>query len=99
MKFTTKDQDNDIQGSYSCAQRYTGAWWYGSCHFANLNGQYGVDTYGKGINWQTWKGHAHSLKATTMKVRPRRGETLLHNTQHLVSQLETFLALYFHSTI
>ena len=81
MKFSTKDQDNDDY-SNSCAQTYTGAWWYGSCHLANLNGQYGVDTYGKGINWQKWKGHDHSLKATAMKVRPRRGETLLHNTQH-----------------
>ena len=81
MKFSTKDQDNDDY-SNSCAQTYTGAWWYGSCHLANLNGQYGVDTYGKGINWQEWKGHDHSLKATAMKVRPRRGETLLHNNQH-----------------
>ena len=37
--FTTKDQDNDGAES-NCAFRSKGAWWYKSCHAANLNGLY-----------------------------------------------------------
>ena len=73
MKFSTKDQDNDGSPDF-CAQTYTGAWWYLYCHTANLNGRYGDSTYGKGINWHTWKGHYYSLKKSSMKVKPIRGK-------------------------
>ena len=37
MKFSTKDNDNDIN-SGNCATIYTGAWWYKGCQWSNLNG-------------------------------------------------------------
>ncbi|CAG2215754.1 unnamed protein product [Mytilus edulis] len=39
MSFSTKDRDNDLW-SPNCAVNRYGAWWYNSCIFANLNGQY-----------------------------------------------------------
>jgi ficolin len=73
MQFSTKDQDNDKYPS-SCAQEFNGAWWYSACHSANLNGGYlrgnHPNIYAKGINWKTFRGYHHSLKATQMKIRP-----------------------------
>jgi len=69
MKFSTRDQDNDVWHS-SCAVRYKGAWWYGSCHNSNFNGQYNITAYGKGVNWNHWLGYYYSLKFTELKLRP-----------------------------
>ena len=68
MRFSTKDNDND-QSSGNCAVAFTGAWWHNSCHSSNLNGKYGNDAYGKGVNWNQWRGYYHSLTFTEMKVR------------------------------
>ncbi|KAM4664603.1 ficolin-1-like [Discoglossus pictus] len=71
LPFTTKDQDND-QNVGSCANFYSGAWWYGDCHSAHLNGLYllGKHTsYANGINWYTGKGHNYSYKYSEMKIR------------------------------
>ncbi len=49
--FTTKDQDND-KALYNCAERFGGAWWFGSCHYASLNSDYYPQEevpFGKGI--------------------------------------------------
>ncbi|XP_078606444.1 uncharacterized protein LOC144879090 [Branchiostoma floridae x Branchiostoma japonicum] len=72
MSFSTKDgnRDHDVSGSH-CAVQYTGAWWYNDCHHANLNGAYGDNTYGKGVNWVDFKGPEESLKFTEMKIRPK----------------------------
>ena len=72
MKFTTRDNDNDLGNwgsSGNCAIYFTGAWWYKDCYYSNLNGQYGVDSKGKGVTWNTWRGWEHSLLFTEMKIR------------------------------
>ena len=72
MQFSTKDSDNDIDGS-NCATYYHGAWWYSNCHSSNLNGRYlrGPHTsYANGVNWRHFKGYYYSLMTTEMKVRP-----------------------------
>lgn len=68
MKFSTKDQDNDIYGG-NCAELYQGAWWYDQCHTSNLNGLYGNTDYAKGPVWQPWKGYYSPMKMTEMKIR------------------------------
>ncbi|XP_031565514.1 ryncolin-1-like isoform X1 [Actinia tenebrosa] len=70
MAFTTKDRDNDAK-SGNCAVNYTGAWWYKSCHYSNLNGLY---HHGKnradGVAWYHWKNNYYSAKRAEMKIRP-----------------------------
>ncbi|XP_063417307.1 fibrinogen-like protein 1 [Mytilus trossulus] len=73
MMFSTIDRDNDrILGN--CAYKYKGAWWYNSCHRANLNGEYlggyySIAFVGDGINWWTWKGYQYSLKSTKLMIK------------------------------
>ena len=52
MKFSTKDNDNDLYGGNCASSR--GAWWYKNCYECNLNGLYGADTQ-DGIVWYAWK--------------------------------------------
>ena len=68
-RFTTKDNDNDGTNNRNCAEYSFGAWWYRNCHYSNLNGHYGSDVRGKGVNWYHWKGFEYSLPFTEMKVR------------------------------
>ena len=72
MKFTTKDRDNDRNnGSRNCAVEYTGAWWYNSCFYSNLNGQYLGNKYDwKGLRWFHYKRNDLSFKSTELKLRP-----------------------------
>ncbi|XP_037948106.1 fibrinogen C domain-containing protein 1-like [Teleopsis dalmanni] len=73
-KFSTKDNDND-NWDKSCAQTYTGAWWYKACHKSNLNGQYlrgpyPKDKFAQGVNWFDWHDYYYSLKYTHIAIRP-----------------------------
>ncbi|XP_075762090.1 ficolin-2-like isoform X2 [Pelodiscus sinensis] len=72
MPFSTRDRDND-QHSSNCAEMFKGAWWYNSCHNANLNGMYWLGShtsYADGVNWETGKGDYYSYKVSEMKFRP-----------------------------
>ncbi|XP_075688504.1 ficolin-1-like [Rhinoderma darwinii] len=70
--FSTKDRDNDAYPD-NCAIKFKGAWWYGDCHFSNLNGMYlrGKQTsYADGVIWESGKGMHYSYKISEMKFRP-----------------------------
>ena len=76
MKFSTFDQDNDIQDSRNCARAHKGGWWFKECNRAFLNGLYlrgkytGTDDYG--VHWgSSWNGNKYSLKFAEMKFRPK----------------------------
>ncbi|EDW00931.1 ryncolin-4 [Drosophila grimshawi] len=75
VKFSTYDRDND-NSARNLAVEFTGAWWYNTTHFSNLNGlylggEYDKDQYGRGITWYFSHGDLYSLKATYMMIRPR----------------------------
>ncbi|EDV98332.1 GH22728 [Drosophila grimshawi] len=55
QKFSTRDRDNDTDDNGSCAEMFTGAWWYYRCHHSNLMGTYNETTFGKGIIWEHFK--------------------------------------------
>ncbi|XP_059409090.1 microfibril-associated glycoprotein 4-like [Carassius carassius] len=73
QKFTTFDKDQD-SSSVNCAKHYLGAFWYKSCHYANLNGVYlwGEDPtiFAIGNVWYSWNNNlAVGMKFTSMKIR------------------------------
>ena len=69
MAFSTKDKDND-GGTGNCAVSYTGAWWYYSCHYSNLNGKYLRDKVdSRGVTWYHFHMKYRSLKFAEMKLR------------------------------
>ena len=73
--FSTKDIDNDNTNLDSFADKYSGGWWYNSCHHVNINGRY-LEKYSKegqekGLSWVGWKGTHYSMKTTEMKIRPK----------------------------
>ena len=72
MAFTTKDSDNDKDSGNNCATYWKSAWWYNSCHYSNLNGQYYSKDYSSwgGVVWYYWKNNIKSLKFTAMKIKP-----------------------------
>ena len=72
MKFSTRDEDNDLDGR-NCAGIYKGSWWYKHCHTSNLNGLYLKGRHLKipgGVAWPDFRGYRYSLKRTEMKVKP-----------------------------
>ena len=70
MKFTTRDQDNDLcVGNCNCAiagyEGLSGGWWYNRCADINLNSQYKYK-YELYLNGQ-WR----SLSFIEIKIRPK----------------------------
>ena len=43
MMFTTRDRDNDLWGANCASGEHRGGWWYRSCAYINLNGNYEGD--------------------------------------------------------
>ena len=68
-KFSTKDDDNDVNGG-SCAVSLSGAWWYRSCAYSNLNALYNSTrtSNAKSNYWYYWQNY-YSLKFNEMKLR------------------------------
>lgn len=73
-KFTTKDRDNDRQGSYNCVTRWGGGggWWVGNCADVFFNGQYGRNDWnGICVTIDNNRGYDCGLTHVEMKIRPR----------------------------
>ncbi|XP_063447287.1 angiopoietin-related protein 7-like [Mytilus trossulus] len=70
MLFSTKEKRN------TCARQTVGAWWYGSCTYSNLNGEYlrgktsSDKNHHRGVTWYYWKNRwNYSLKKSEMMIR------------------------------
>ncbi|XP_066547930.1 angiopoietin-related protein 3 [Amia ocellicauda] len=76
MRFSTKDRDNDNMEGSSCAENYSGGWWFNACGDTNLNGKYikvrakGRTERRRGIYWKPGRGNHYSLKSTKITLRP-----------------------------
>ena len=82
--FATFDRDY----SEAPCTRAWGPWWLQGCgHFDDMNGEYPTEgeylgesddlknpKWANGIIWKEWKGYEHSLKESTLMVRPQSFE-------------------------
>ncbi|KAJ8357278.1 hypothetical protein SKAU_G00200720 [Synaphobranchus kaupii] len=72
-RFSTKDHNNNEDSS--CAQNYTGGWWFNACEGTNLNGRYaparprGRTERRRGMYWRPGGGNAYSLKSSKILIR------------------------------
>ena len=81
MKFSTPDQDNDMNRRANCAQQDRSGWWFNSCSAANLNGFYHGGKYtaeetrtgefDDGVLWNTW---THDKFEALTKTRMSLGQ-------------------------
>ncbi|XP_050093777.1 ryncolin-1-like [Anopheles aquasalis] len=72
MKFSTKDRDNDEDSAIHCAQKHEGAWWYGHCSDANLNGRYGRLENAKASFWYHFHKNYAGMDYSRMMIRPAK---------------------------
>ena len=66
MKFSTRDQDNDIRSDGSCSQIYKGGHWYERCYNVHPTGVYKNSGYGINLYWVTTKD---SINLKQMKLQ------------------------------
>ena len=66
MEFSTRDRDNDRDGSRFCSQRFKGGHWYNDCHTVNPTGLY-KNTGSDSMNLY-WNG-AVPVKEMTLKIK------------------------------
>ncbi|XP_073496426.1 ficolin-2-like isoform X2 [Phyllobates terribilis] len=72
MKFSTRDEDNDLSTD-NCASVCSSGWWYNNCYRSNLNGLYLVGQHSSneiGLHWFSGRGFSYSYKSSEMKIRP-----------------------------
>ena len=76
MPFSTEDKNND-ESRRNCAEDYGGGWWFKSCLYSNLNGEYfgrlqhADKPHDQGIVWLKGKKLGKdSLKFSEMKLKP-----------------------------
>ncbi|KAH9489066.1 hypothetical protein Btru_059385 [Bulinus truncatus] len=65
MAFSTFDKDN-VRG---CAKHWQSGWWFDSCFYVNLNGNWGSKEQQRGINWYGITTYRDSATFTEMKIR------------------------------
>nr|XP_011448079.2 ryncolin-1 [Crassostrea gigas] len=72
MKFSTRDQDNDLSSS-QCSVIRQGGWWYNACVHSNLNGPYlkSAKNTTLSINWHAFGKGYRALKQASMMIRSK----------------------------
>jgi len=77
MRFSTFDNDNDMDPAGNCASTFNSGWWFSKCFIVNPNGVWYPSSsyYGRvsnGIVWDLWSRHSrgYSMKRTEIKLRP-----------------------------
>ena len=70
MKFSTYDNDNDLDDD-NCAEDWKGGWWYKNCYEANLNGRYIMPQHinFEAIVWFHWRNEFTACSYADMKIR------------------------------
>ena len=63
MKFTSRDQDNDLLSGVNCGL-HDGGWWYRSCSYIEFNEEYSSVCMYLNYEWN----HPTSVE---MKIRPQ----------------------------
>nr|CAG4634662.1 EOG090X02LG [Alona affinis] len=67
MKFSTRDNDQDLSNT-NCADSYQGGWWYSHCQHVNINGKYAL-----GLTWyDSLENEWIALARVEMKLRDKR---------------------------
>ncbi|XP_052704320.1 microfibril-associated glycoprotein 4-like [Crassostrea angulata] len=72
MKFSTRDQDNDLWNKH-CSVEHQGGWWFNACIHAILNGPYlkSAKITAVGMTWYTFGNEHRALKRASMMIRPK----------------------------
>ena len=74
MKFSTKDQDNDVKGNGNCGELRKAGWWYKKCVNCHLNGILNSSAVASDrLRMDGWQGNKY-LDRSEMKLRDREGE-------------------------